>query len=609
MNDSGMGHYVCSWCNISFVEISILHLHMGVHIELVGPKGTTSSEIPESNILSEVKEDSDDKGEYHCKVCQKYFNNQGIFRLHMRAHREGKTFQCKICGSVFAMKSGVYNHVCKHISENLCKCTGGHVALQGMEDQPRIFESADDLNKCGVCDGGYSTKKRLDRHALKHMGHFSCSICKRSYQGQAEYDKHMECHAYVMFFRCDMCFETFYDKEKRDDHMKTHSSLSPLKDGKFANDHSDISDKIVSKKLKSGCLPVNAISAGPNAIGPSFSKNLLPSKKRSNLRSILKDIGVSRGTAVGGSNKEKLSPRGNLINTGEIISEDLTIPGSQNDYLAQVEKGRNTFRLKSSACEESGKYECKLCYKMWEEKRAFWQHLLRHSEDVPHTCKICVEIFEDVKSWKNHTEQKCGCALCGKLIQRIDYVIHSKVCPVNNPFKCLVCFKRFSSSDLFRDHMTSHSKEKACRCKVCGEVLLLKYEAERHNRMHKKQSVDPVSTVLPSEDEEDLLSVSPSAKTLSCKVESEESLQFPYVSVDERDLKVPLSSIGIENNIASHSLNTVSAITVKDEPLSEDKNIFSDTVFETNVGQSYVVMVTDEVNAFHHDESVVDPLA
>lgn len=455
-----MGHYVCSWCNIAFGELSILHLHMGVHIELVGPKGSSFGETPGGNMLSEVKEGSDEQGEYHCKVCQKHFNNLGIFTFHMRAHCEGKSFQCTICGVVFAMKSAVYNHVCRHVSEKLCTCTGGHLALQEKEDQPKIFESANDLHKCGVCDGGYSTKKRLDRHTLKHMGHFSCSICKRSYQGQVEYDKHMVCHAYVMFFRCEVCFETFYDRRKRDDHMKVHSSSycgemvladqsvvpkpSTLEDGEVLNDCTDISEEKGSKKLKAECLqgsdtnfvPFITPSTTPKTVGPPVLQDLFHGKKRSDLRSILKDIGVSRGTVLKGSEKAKSDLVSENLNNIKVISKE-----SPKEYQATVKNGSSIFERKSRPCEESGKYKCKSCFSVWREKHAFWQHLLGHSDDVPYTCKICVEVFDDVESWKVHTEQKCSCALCGKLMQRIDYAVHNKACPVNNPFKCLVVLK------------------------------------------------------------------------------------------------------------------------------------------------------------------------
>ncbi|XP_064086651.1 zinc finger protein 836-like [Macrobrachium nipponense] len=621
-----MGHYVCSWCNIAFGELSILHLHMGVHIELVGPKGSSSVEIPGGHMVSEVKESSDEQGEYYCKVCQKYFNNLGIFTFHMRAHCEGKSFQCTICGVVFSTKSAVYNHVCSHVNEKLCKCTRGHLALQGKDDQPKIFESANDLHKCGVCDGGYSTKKRLDRHTLKHMGHFSCSICKRSYQGQVEYDKHMVYHAYVMFFRCEVCFETFDDRIKRDDHMKVHSSSycgemvltdqsgvpkpSALKDGEVWNDCKDISEEKGSKKLKSGCLqgsdtdfvPFSTTTTVPQTVRSPVSQDLFRGKKRSDLRSILKDIGVSRGTVLKRSEKAKSDLVSENSNDIEVVSKE-----SPKEYQATVVNGCNIFERKSSQRKESGKYKCKLCFSVWKEKHAFWQHLHEHSDDVPYTCKICVEVFDDVESWKVHKEQKCTCALCGKLMQRIDYAVHNKACPVNNPFKCLVCFKRFLTSDLFREHMKSHSREQACRCKVCGEVLLLKYEAERHNKMHKKESIDLVSMPLLSEDE--LLTVTLGAQNPLCKVKSEHSLQTSDVSDKERDVKVPLSSIKTENYIESGSVNTLSAIIVKEEPFFEDKNVFNDAVLTTDVEQRYVVMVTDEANDFNQDENIVDPLA
>ncbi|XP_064086645.1 zinc finger protein 426-like [Macrobrachium nipponense] len=625
MNVSDMGHYVCSLCNISFGELSVLHLHMGVHVEFVGPKDSLQSETPETNILSEDKE-SEEKEEYQCKVCHKFFSDRIFFSFHNLAHYEGKSFQCKICGSVFSSKSGVYNHVCSHISEKLCRCTRGHLSLQGKDDQPRIFESADDLLKCGVCDGGFSTKKRLENHIKKHKEH-SCPICKTSYNGPLDYEKHMRRHFQVSVhvFRCEICFETFCDRKERDHHMRIHQpsyseEMNPtgqtcvpkttaLKDGKSTDNHEAISEEKISKKLKSEHTQESEKNFGLDHTINDALKAVGSCKKRSDLRSILKVIGVSHGAMSGSSEKAyKQSDGGSLVNISEINIQNFTALKSKRGYSTTVGKSTsNNFIVKCGAGKEYTKYECKLCFKVWRDKPAFWHHLVEHSEDVPYTCKICVEIFDGPDSWERHIKRKCGCALCGKLIKRVNYGHHSKVCHVSNPFKCLVCIKRFSSSDVFREHMKTHSKERSCRCKVCGEVLLLKYEVEKHNKMHGTESVDSVST---SEDEEDPFFAVSSAKTSSShQVKSEQSLQNEYIPYKETDMKMPISSIKTECDVESSALHTLDTIIVKEEPLFEEKRFFDDTGLTRNMEQNNLVIVTGEGDNSNLDESVADPLA
>ncbi|XP_066979620.1 zinc finger protein 84-like [Macrobrachium rosenbergii] len=628
-----MAHYVCSWCDISFEELPVLHLHMGVHIDIISPEGNIPTGVLEKNVSKDVK-DSDDDGEYQCKVCHKHFSDPGMYLYHMQAHSEGKTYQCKICGWIFCIKSSLYNHICNHINEKPCRCTGGHHASQGKGNQPKIFESAEDLLKCSVCDRGYCTKKNLYKHIQKHVGHLSCSICTRAYENKAEYDRHMEHHDYLMFFRCEICFESFYDREKRDDHMRIHTSShsggmvltensTTLKDRKFMNRRGN-SEMIVSKKLKredlqeSGkdAVTVITVSAAPKTVGPLVSKDLNPTEKSSGLRSILKDIGVScrRLSAVSEGHKgpsaseHRVSATSeNMVNatsenkvntayrqivcTNEIPSMDLKTCKSRKVYSVTVED--DVLSLKSSAGAESGKYKCTLCVSVLGDKLAFWQHLSEHSEEVPYTCKICLKIFSDVNSRMHHSEQKCSCALCGRLMHRKYYSVHANFCPVGRPFRCRVCIKRFSSSDVFRDHMESHSREKSCRCRVCGEVLLFKYEADRHKMMHRKDNIDPYSTILLSEDEDDSFSVTPSAKNPLC------------ISDEEKDVEIPVSSVKLENDIDSSSLELLTV--VKEEPFSEDRKVFNDTAFRAEE-QSNVIMVTEAVD-MELKECAEDPLA
>ncbi|XP_068242474.1 zinc finger protein Xfin-like [Palaemon carinicauda] len=600
MEKKDMEHYVCALCDISFEDVSTLYLHMKIHINCVVSESSYFNITPRSCILSRGK-DSDDKY-YWCNICRKRFRTFHFFTRHMQAHREGKTFQCKICARIFTSKSILYNHICQHVTKMSCKCTSGHHGSQGKDDQPKIFESADDLHLCFMCYMGFDTKKQLGNHLRKHSVYLRCSLTSSSRESQVEHIEQVEDHAHV---QCEICFEMFHNKEKRDDHMKIHSHSSPQKvmndqrnvpitsasnTVRFMNYGADDLEEIISKKLKEELektneelVSVSAIMVGSKTVGSLLSKDSIPGKKRNFLRDALKTLDVSNGR-VGEGNKEKQNhfTCRNIVNTSGVPDIGIEMVISNEEYSETVTDSDNNHNLKYTGA-KSRKYECRLCFSVWTNKRFFWQHLLGHSENVPYTCKICAEIFNE-KSWEIHEESTCKCAACGRLVKGKAQSIHPKLCRIGNPFTCTLCVKRFPTTEVFSDHMKTHSRETSFACK-CGNEFC-NHEPDLQEEMQRKENKDPIPMLSPAEEEDDFLSDTPSEEIIS------------QISDEESTSNVKMSSVKTESGFDLITL----------EPF-EDRQFLNDNTATTDIEQCNFIVMTDETDSYIPDESAIDPLA
>ncbi|XP_027868374.1 zinc finger protein 208 isoform X1 [Xiphophorus couchianus] len=251
--------YFCSYCALSFVEMSELHLHMKDH-EQIPLKG------------SDINPGATKQHAYECADCGKSYTVIGHFLNHQRSHRQPsksvfhdlehlkkKSFQCESCGRNYSRASALDAHRRCH-QEKLVKSKNrsSGETVQPAESPAEVKpcenpteEDSDKVFKC-LCGKGFSSMMRLKTHQRfsrntlcspeemkqkpkKGCGEFYCSECNKAFNGHIALFNHQRWHANhsdntAKRFPCEECGKEFMTLTFYYRHQRTaHSDETPSK--------------------------------------------------------------------------------------------------------------------------------------------------------------------------------------------------------------------------------------------------------------------------------------------------------------------------------------------------------------------------------------------
>ena len=158
----------------------------------------------------------EEKEEYlfQCQVCNAKFTSKFVLRRHEVITGHAKvSYECPYCKRIYSEGGAYANHMFVHQRENGMKCD-----ICGKELQSRTtFMNHMAMHKknpitCNLCYELFQNEEMLREHvetAHDSLKEFKCKYCKKTFDWQSNYSRHLNKHTNKKEFKCKICNYSF----------------------------------------------------------------------------------------------------------------------------------------------------------------------------------------------------------------------------------------------------------------------------------------------------------------------------------------------------------------------------------------------------------------
>ena len=214
--------YSCAGCNLLFKSKTDLIFHKENNCKRnVGEESSTSHS-------------AEAQFPHICKTCGKGFIDKRSLTSHMSCHLKEKPYNCEDCGKSFGSKGNLTKHKRRHMGRknNLVQETAkGKDALttNSKKDNTKL------RHKCKTCGKGFILKHNLTAHKSRHLKEKpnSCEVCGKSFSSRGNLMKHkrkLVCKKIKITKKdkaklphiCITCGQSFTGKRSLASHMSSH---------------------------------------------------------------------------------------------------------------------------------------------------------------------------------------------------------------------------------------------------------------------------------------------------------------------------------------------------------------------------------------------------
>lgn len=192
-----MEEYQCNFCEKKFTEKWIIKLHLQTVHNINNTPATAGNAEDGANPDDEVKATSDELEkllEYHQRIsCDQ--GNQLKTDSSGEAKTRRKSFECELCGKLFATKQGMKNHLYAELNlrKYVCEICGKRYNWwMGLKEHSIMNHGSKEF-VCAFCGKDFPTKKRCRDHLSVHSDDrpYNCK-CGNSFKLRRYLAKHQK---------------------------------------------------------------------------------------------------------------------------------------------------------------------------------------------------------------------------------------------------------------------------------------------------------------------------------------------------------------------------------------------------------------------------------
>ncbi|XP_057696102.1 gastrula zinc finger protein XlCGF57.1-like [Corythoichthys intestinalis] len=225
--DSESKLYICSGCDKTFTNKSVLRNHMVTH---TGEKPFACSVCDKrfsfkQNMRRHMAIHTGEKP-HSCSFCDKRFYDKFEMKRHMLTHTADKPFSCSVCAKTFSRSSHLRMHLNKHSAEKpSTSSSSGQLIpteVDGDDVGPILMsetESSDDANEPSESNKNFVN----DATQPADNKQFTCSVCAKTFAQKGSLKTHMLTHTGEKPFACPVCAKCFSIKQNMKRHMAIHT--------------------------------------------------------------------------------------------------------------------------------------------------------------------------------------------------------------------------------------------------------------------------------------------------------------------------------------------------------------------------------------------------
>ena len=496
---TGESFYLCTVCKMAFSTFRIWAEHVLTHCKQQVAKCIVCNEEfqqkrdlkkhllthrSQNQHASEKKKAKKDKGKskpvihYQCSLCNDIFTRKKQLEAHVSRHRE-RPYVCTVCGKAFKL----HNHLKSHENIHSTKY------------------------QCTICGKLNSTNCHLEQHLLLHKENkgYACSVCGKTFRWKGDLKRHSWVHTDEKPFHCAVCNKGFTCKSNFNLHVRIHGHVQEPKtnDLLVCNENSAAASSVqlIMEQHTSEFHDADLVDNSEDR--SQFTvETFEPREKVSSQQILPKEKMVVQSENIGRKQQEqKFQP----IPIDTIEPNKYTFDMTKNQDVVKKNNTKGCSNIVPFITTHTGKSFrlCTICNKAFPTRVALRDHLFRHCQKNPARCVMCDKVFSESylkvhlnahmgktvpkkKRRKKETKESPPiqlCSQCGKSFESARSMQIHRQHVHEVPFKCSLCKERFTSQDLFAEHLCAHSGME--QCDLCEKAFATVKVLRQHIFLHK----------------------------------------------------------------------------------------------------------------------------